>query len=241
MYSTAGCATCPDAETKSDAYAASNPDKVYAVNVHTSDAMTSPQFAYLDGLLNVTVFSSGSFNRLPFNGSSVLHKTTWNKTVINTCLTKTASAGLMINTVKSGSNGTASVTAGFNKSMSGNYKLTVYLVEDDVTGTGSGYNQANYYNNIASSPFYHLGNPIIGYKHGFVLRKVLSASTGDAVPATSINAGGSYSKTYSFNTTGYNASKLYVIAFVNKLGSSPLTQEIMNVQRVKYGSNKAWD
>ena len=50
MYSTVSCATCPDAEHKYRLYAANNPDKVYGVCVHTSDAMASPQFNVLDNL-----------------------------------------------------------------------------------------------------------------------------------------------------------------------------------------------
>jgi hypothetical protein len=241
MYSTVHCATCPDAELKSDTYASLNPDRVYGVNVHTNDGMANAQFGFLDGLLNVITYSSGSFNRLPFNGVSVLHKTTWNKTIVSTALNKAASCGLQINTTRSGSNATVSVTAGFNKSLSGNYKLTIYVVEDNVTGTGPNFDQSNYYNNIATSPWYHLGNPIVGYQHGFVLRKVLTPAIGVAIPSASVAAGGSFAKTYTFSTTGYNASNVYIIAFVNKAGSTALTQEIMNVQRVKLGSNKAWD
>jgi hypothetical protein len=241
MFSTTGCATCPDAEYKYDKYALAYPDKVYGVNVHTNDAMAHSQFGFLDGLLNVTQYSSGSFNRIPVNGVTVLHKTTWKTSVVTNCLNKTASCGLMINSTKSGTNASVTVTAGFNKVLSGNYKMTIYVIEDNVVGTGPGYNQANYYNNIATSPFYQMGNPIIGYPHSYVLRKVLTPSLGVSVPATSVVNGGSFSKTYSFSTTGYNSSQLYVVAFINKAGSTPTTQEIMNVQRVKLGFNKAFD
>ncbi len=241
MFASAHCATCPDAELKHSNYAKAYPDKIYGVNLHSNDAMTNPQFTYLDGLLNVTQFSSGSFNRIPVNGVTVLHKTTWKSSVISNCLAKTASCGLMINTSKTATTGTVAVTSGFNKSLSGNYKITVYLVEDKVSGSGSGYNQSNYYNNISSSPFFQLGNPIVGYNHGYVLRKVLSTSLGDAIPVTSIKSGGSYTRNYTFSTVGYNAAQLYVIAFINKTGSNYLTHEIMNVQRVKLGSNKSFD
>ncbi len=241
MYSTVHCATCPDAEVKYDNYAAANVDKVYGVTVHTNDAMANAQFGFLDGLMNVTAYSSGSFNRLPFNGVAALHKTTWNKTIIGSCLSKTASTGLMLTSTISGSNATTTITAGFNKVLSGTYYLTVYAVEDNVTGSGSGYDQANYYNNIATSPFYQLGNPMVGYKHSYVLRKVLTPAIGVVIPASSITAGGSFSKTYTFSTTGYSTSQIYLIAFVNKTGPTYLTQEIMNVQRVKLGMNKAWD
>lgn len=241
MYSTVSCATCPDAEQKYRNYAAQHPDKVYGVNIHKGDAMNNVQFDFLKTLLNVTQYSSGSFNRLPFNGVSVLHKTTWTSTIVNTCLNKTAACGLKINSTISGNLLSTTVYSGFNQAMSGTYNLTVYLLEDSVTGTGSGYNQSNYYNNIASSPFYQLGNPIIGYNHSYVLRKVATSNNGIIIPASYIHAGGIYGKSFSIDISGYDPSQLYIVAFINKVGTTTLTQQIMNVQRVKAGKSKNWD
>ena len=241
MYATTYCATCPDAELKQRQYAAMFPGRIFGVNIHTNDKMSNPQFGFLDNLLNINQYSSGSFNRLPFNGVSVVHKTKWTKAMVSTCLNKTASCGLKITTTKSSLSGTATVTAGFNKSMSGNYKLTVYLVEDSVSGIGPGYDQSNYYNNISGTPWYHKGNPIVGYQHPFVLRRVLTSSIGTSIPATSIKAGGSFTQTFNFSTSGYDNKQLYIVAFINKAGSTPTTHEVKNVQQVKLGSGKNWD
>lgn len=241
MYSTTGCATCPDAEQKYRNYAANNPDRMYGVCVHNSDAMDHPQFDVLDNLFNVDVYSSGSFNRMPFSNEVVLPKTQWSNNIVNTCLNRTASCGLKINSSYSGNNASVTVTAGFNTALSGDYHLTVYLIEDSVSGTGTGYNQSNYYNNISSSIFYQMGNPIVGYQHDFVLRKVLTSSLGEIIPQTSIKRNGMFSKNISFSISGYDHSQLYIIAFINKTGSTSLTHEIKNVQQVKLGSNKNWD
>ena len=241
MYTTAGCATCPDAHNKFRIYAANNPDRVYGIGVHTSDAMTSPQFNVLDSLFSVTAYSSGSFNRLPFNNLAVLHKTTWTNTIVNSCLNKVATCGLKINSSYSGTNAQVTVTAGFNTLIPNNYRLTVYLIEDSVSGTGSGWDQSNYYNNIASSMFYQMGNPIIGYQHNSVLRKVVTPSLGEPLSQRMVNKAGTYEKSYSINITGYDASQLYIVAFVNKIGTSALTHEVLNVQQVKLGNNKNWD
>jgi hypothetical protein len=241
MYSTTGCATCPDAEYKYRQYATAHPDLIYGVCIHTSDAMSTPQFNVLDNALDITAFSSGSFNRIAFNGVSVLHKTTWNNTIINTCLNKTASCGLKLNTIISGNTAQIAITAGFNQLLSGDYRLTAYIVEDSVTGTGTGYNQSNYYNNISTSIYYMLGNPIVGYEHNCVLRQVITPAMGDVIPAGSMKAGGIYANSYSVNIAGYNHSRLYLIAMINKVGNSPTTHEIMNVQRVKLGLTKAFD
>jgi hypothetical protein len=241
LYTTVSCATCPDAQYKYRNYANNNPDRVYGVCVHTYDAMSSPQFGVLDNLFSVNQYSSASFNRIPFSNAVVIHKTQWSNNIVNTCLNKTASCGLKITSTVSGSTAQAVVTAGFNQLLSGDYRITAYLVEDSVVGTGSGYNQSNYYNAISTSPFYNMGNPIIGYPHTFVLRQVLTQPLGELVPVTSLKKGGLASNTFNFSISGYNASRLYLIAFVNKVGTTGLQHEIMNVQRVKVGESKYWD
>ncbi|MEP7265864.1 MAG: Omp28-related outer membrane protein [Bacteroidota bacterium] len=241
MYSTTGCATCPDAEQKYRVYAANHADKVYGVCIHNSDAMDHPQFDVLDNLFNINVYSSGSFNRLAFSNEVVLPKTSWTNNIVNTCLSKTAACGLKINSTYTGNIADVTVTAGFNTTLSGDYHLTIYLLEDSVSGSGSGYNQSNYYNNISSSIFYQLGNPIVGYQHDYVLRQVLTSPIGETIPQTLIKRSGTFSKHISFSIAGYDHSQLYIIAFINKTGSTALTHEVKNVQQVKLGSNKSWD
>lgn len=242
LYSTVGCATCPDAEQKFKNYATAHPDKVYGANIHNGDAMNNAQFGVINTMLNITQYSSGSFNRLPYNGSAVLHKTTWASSgMVNSCLAKTAKCGLKINSSFVGNMLNVAVTAGFAQSMTGNYNLTVYLIENGVTGSGAGYNQANYYNNIVGSQWYQLGNPIVGYVHNNVLRKVATPGLGTPISSTFIHQGGVFLSTFNIDVTGYNQNNLYVIAFVNKVGTSATTHEIMNVQQVKAGQNKNWD
>ena len=241
IYSTASCATSPDAELKYRNFALQHPDKMYGVCIHNNDAMANAQYSYLNNQLNIGSYASGSFNRTPYNGAVVLPKTIWSSSIINNCLNKTSKCGLKISSSISGNLLTTKIYTGFNQPMNGNYFLTVYLMEDNVTGTGSGYNQANYYNNNSASPFYQLGNPIVGYSHSCVLRKVITASQGLSIPASSIQVGGTFAKSFSIDISNYNKANLYIIAFINKQGSSSITQEILNVQQVKAGQNKNWD
>ena len=242
MYSTAGCATCPDAELKYRNYAAQYPDRVYGVCVHTSDAMSSPQYSFLNSLFNITVFSSGSFNRLPYNGNVVLPKTAWASSgSVASSLNKIAKCGLKISTALNGTILSGTATAGFNQSLTGSYYMTIYLIEDSVTGTGSGYNQTNYYNAISTSPFYQMGNPIIGYNHNTVLRSVLTPAIGTPIASAYIHSGGTFSKSFTIDVSSYDKPQLTVVAFINKAGSTSLLHEVMNAQRVKAGQTKNWD
>jgi hypothetical protein len=241
MYSAAGCATCPDAEYKYRQYAAAHPDQIYGVCIHNGDAMDHPQFDVLNNEFNITAYSSGSFNRLPFNNEVVIHKTAWTNTIVNSCINRTAKCGLKLQSSYNGNTANVTVSAAFNSTVAGDIRLTVYLLEDSVSGTGTGYNQSNYYNTTASSPFYQMGNPIVGYQHNYVLRKVATPSFGEIIPQVNIHSSGKYTANYSIDISGYDKNQLYIVAFVNKKGTTALTHEILNVQRVKLGEQKSWD
>ncbi len=240
MLSTVHCATCPDAEQKYRNIAAAHPDRVYGISIHNSDAMETPLYNFIDSVFTIPYYASGMLNRTPFGGTLVLPKGNWNAN-INSCLNKTASCGLKINSSISGNNATVDVFAGFNTFLPGNYNLTVYLFENGVSGTGSGYNQANYYNSTTGSPFFGLGNPIIGYQHDFVQRQVLTSNIGDVIHPFSGSRNACIKRSFNFNISGYNASQLYVIAFINKVGNTSTTHEVMNVQQTKLGTNKNFD
>jgi len=97
-----------------------------------------------------------------------------------------------------------SVSAYFVSGANNNYKLGVVLTEDDVTGTGSSYNQSNAYaggNNGAMGGFESLPNPVpaaqMVYDH--VARAIKPSFTGyaNSFPAT-VNAGETHTITATF-------------------------------------------
>ena len=242
MFGTVHCATCPDMEQKYRIQATLHPGKVFGYVAHNSDAMDIGMFDYLDSIFNVATYASGTLNRVPITGVVAVPKSKFTKANVDSCLKKTAACGVQITSSVNGNTASITVDAGFNKTMSGNYKLTVLLCEDSVVGIGSNYNQSNYYNTTIGSLWYGLGNPIIGYVHDFVPRKILSASKiGDAITPSTIKAGGLFTKTYSVSITGYNRNRLSIIAFINKVGTTSLTHQVMNVQGTKLGVNKNFD
>ncbi|MFK7783724.1 MAG: Omp28-related outer membrane protein [Crocinitomicaceae bacterium] len=96
------------------------------------------------------------------------------------------------------------ITADFQAAANDDYKLAVVLTEDGVTGTGSGYAQANAYAGGSNGPmggYENLPSPVpaaqMVYDH--VARALEPSFAGDATsfPAT-VNSGDSHSKTYSF-------------------------------------------
>ena len=133
------------------------------------------------------------------------------------------------------------VHAGFNSTLNGDYKLTVYLIEDGVTGTGYGYDQRNYYDTDSESPFYNLGDPIEGYEHNHTLRAVLSESLGDPIMVSEMVSGGEHIGTYTVDLSSYNKNNLSIVAFVTYIGSTITEHEIMNVQKCGIDGFQDWD
>ena len=61
-------------------------------------------------------------------------------------LEKIASCGLAIKSDVSNGNAEIDVHVGFNEQIQGDIRLNVYLIENNVTGTGYGFDQRNFYN-----------------------------------------------------------------------------------------------
>ncbi|MFM7661607.1 MAG: Omp28-related outer membrane protein [Bacteroidota bacterium] len=97
-----------------------------------------------------------------------------------------------------------SVTANFQASANSNYKMACVLTEDEVTGTGSGYNQSNAYaggNNGVMGGYETLGNPVpaaqMVYQH--VARAIAPSFSGltGCFPAT-VNTGELHTVNFQF-------------------------------------------
>lgn len=239
-FTGAWCGYCPDGVYKMNNLISSNPGKVVGASIHEGDPMEISLFNSLDATYNVSGFPQGMVSRVPYSGNVSMSRSNWTAAV-NAILAKTAKCGLALNSALVGTDSLkVTVHCGFNEALTGDYRLTVYLLEDSVTG-GSSYNQANYYNSDAASPFYQLGNPIIGYKHNHTVRKVLTANLGDAIPASSMVAGGEYKVDLGVKLTGFDSDNCRLVALIHRWGTAPTTHEVMNVQEVEAGDVQDWD
>ena len=114
-----------------------------------------------------------------------------------------------------------SVTSNFALAANGNYKAACVLTEDDVTGTGSGWNQSNAYaggNNGVMGGFEALSNPVpaatMVYDH--VARAIAPSFNGmaNSYPAT-VNAGDSYTMQVSFTLPAdWDETKIHIIGMI---------------------------
>ena len=244
-FTGAWCGYCPDGAYRVKNLINDNDGRVVGVSLHagnpTGDAMEIAHTNYLETTYQNTGFPSGMVDRVSIDGFTSLNRGYW-EYVANDQLLKTAVCGLAIISEVNGQNATVEVHAGFNSTLNGDdYRLTVYLIEDGVTGEGYGYDQRNYDNTIAESPFYNLGDPIIGYEHNHTLRAVLSESLGDAIMVSEMVSGGEHIETYTVDLSSYNKNNLSIVAFVTYIGSTITEHEIMNVQKCDIDGFQDWD
>lgn len=125
------------------------------------------------------------------------------------------------------------VEARFFANHTGEKRFNLIVIEDSVTGSGTGYDQVNAYNNQAGSKWYKKGNPIKNFYHRHVVRKLIGGAWGvdNSLPNT-VQAGDV--KTYTFSTkldNTWKPEKMYLVATVAEYsddGTKPRT--ILNAE-----------
>ncbi|OFY95760.1 MAG: hypothetical protein A3K10_07650 [Bacteroidetes bacterium RIFCSPLOWO2_12_FULL_31_6] len=240
-FTASWCGYCPDGAYRIDQLEETYSGQVIAAAIHSGDIMEIDQYDLLDNEFDNSGFPSGMVDRVPYLYEVAMSRSYWSG-VAYTQLMKTPNCGLAIKSSVSGNNATIEVHAAFNTTLSGDIRLTVYVTEDGVTGSaGSDYDQENYYNSDSSSPFYGLGDPIVGYEHNHLLRAVASDYLGDAIASSYLVAGGEFTKTYTVDVSGYTQSKTKIVAFVSEVGSTYDTHEVLNAQEVTIGGIQDWD
>jgi len=246
-FTGAWCGYCVDGAYKMETILNSNQGRAIGVAIHDGDGMSTGIFTYLDGIFNSTGYPQGMVSRVPYQGATCLSRSSWSSAA-NLILNKSVYCGLALKVFTTGDSVKAEVHCGFDTTLtSGSYSLVVYAVENNVTGTGTQFDQHNYYSSASGvsptpgHPFYNLPEIITGYKHMNVLRKTLTANSGESIPVSSIIKGNELIKNYAFKPTNINTSQLRIVAFIQKNGTSSTTYEVLNVQECAFGSTKNWD
>lgn len=236
-YSTAPCGYCPNGSYVMDTILLNHND-ILGVTHHAgyqTDSMTISE-----SLTLATEFAPGApyaaFNRVHWPGEvypSSSDRTIWSSRAVSQ-LNVPSPVNVTIATTWNSTSRQLDITAYatfVDYAYPGDIRISVFVIEDSVIGSGTGYNQTNYYNTTSGSPFFGLGNPIIGYAHRHVLRAVPSGAWGTAgVIATAPTPGQNYSKNYNYTApASYNENKMSVIAFINYYDASG-RREILNAE-----------
>lgn len=234
---------CPDGIYKMQTLMNSNSNLI-GVCIHEGDAMEIPQFTSLMGTFNnnqLPLYPSAFISRTSSANVLFLNKLQWlsNTTVIQN---KTAPCGLAIESSVNGSTLQVTIHSGFCQPVSGDLRLNVYIIENEIQANGTGYSQTNTNSyNDPSSPYFNAGSPIPGYKHNNVLRKVLTNSLGNTINPSNAVPDSKQTDSFTVDISGINVTKAKIIAFISKNGNSPLTHQVLNVQSCALNQFKNWD
>jgi thiol-disulfide isomerase/thioredoxin len=200
------CGWCPRGAVFMEQMANDYPSTWVGIAVHNADPMTVTAYdAGVSAL--ISGYPSGLIDRIPETDPSDF------PTVYASRVAVTRPAGVAVSNGWNPSTRVMSVTvdATFAASLTGvSMRLAAVIVEDDVTGTTSSYNQTNYYSSTSQNiPLSGAGhnwqtepNPVLAanmtYDH--VARALLPSFAGQlsSIP-TSVTAGNTYS--YTFNYT----------------------------------------
>ena len=131
----------------------------------------------------------------------------------------------------------ADVEATFTKSMNGDIRLNLMVIEDEVTGTGQGYDQSNYISGNASfkgHPYFDKPSVIKGYSHRSVVRAYPAGVWGikNSIPAIT-STGEKYTASFTYTVPEeYNAGNILLVGAVQKFGPNANSKEILNAHQV---------
>lgn len=232
QHTGAWCGWCVDGTVKMDEILDLYGEQVIGVKIHNGDDMAIPEQSVVARALGLTGYPTGSIDRKDFGGSVFLSRNAW-KTSCESQMQQKAKAEVdcFYTLDKEARIVRIQVMANITESMNFPLKFNAYIVEDDVTGEGRGYNQSNYLSGrpgFEDTPYYDEPSTIIGYHHMKVVRKMIGGAWGVAggLPE-SVKAGDFYS--YEFESEIDEAWKIDDVYFVGMLqADAEDNKEIIN-------------
>ena len=243
-FTAAWCGYCPWGAAIVENIVNDN-ENVIPVAVHVRDGMAIDHSSFLEMTYQNNSYPAGMVDRAPYNVNDTTQVVSFNAGYFSyfsaNQLLLEAECGLAMRSNVSGDIATIEVRAGFNTDLSGDYRLTVYLLEDGVTGSGYGFDQINWDNEEPQSDFYEMGDPIVGYVHDHTLRAVLSGELGDPLDESVLTSGGEHIASYSIEISNYDKKNLSAVAFIQRIGADFTQHEVLNVQQVGITGFQDWD
>jgi hypothetical protein len=230
----------PEANRDLHALVLSGKDRVYSTGLHLGDVMNNIQSNFVLSAMGNTnpAIPCGLVNRTSISGNLFLDSKHF-AAATSTLLVQPVNCGISMSTSYMGNSAAVSVTAGFNGTMTGTYRMVTYLTEDKVVSLAPAFYQLNGFNNTPGSPYYNAGNPIHGMEYYNVIRRTLSRLNGDPIASNLITPGGTVTFNYQMDLPQKLAatSQYMIISFIVDMN----TNEVVNVQQCTLGSNKGWN
>ncbi len=230
-FTGAWCGWCPDGGVVLENMITAYPGQVIGVSIHDGDAME-----YAEGVrtaFGVSAYPNALVDRYVFPGETdePHSRSAWESNAVSRFTKYTpVEVGVTHSYDAATRTITATVTADFVDYASGDMRFNLEITEDNVTGSGTGYDQVNYLNGTAGHPFEGAGDPIIGYSHRHVLRANPSGAYGNAgvIPST-VSPGSYYSETFTYVIpASYDETEISVVGFVAYANPVIGEREILN-------------
>ncbi len=236
-FSTAPCGFCPDGHFVLDTIL-SRHHNILGVGHHAgyqTDAMTiSASSNIASEFTNGAPFAAINRTKWPNEAlTATSNRAVWSSRAVS-LLNKPSPVSINVSTNWTAGTRNLDIDVNLNfvdYAFPGDMRISVFVIEDSVIGSGNGYDQTNYYNNSTNSPFFGKGDPMPNYPHRHVLRAAPSTTWGtSAIIPNGPAPGQNYSQHYSYTVpASYNEDKMSVIAFVNYYDVSG-RREILNVE-----------
>jgi len=232
------CGYCPEGASILDDIS-NNESNAIPIAYHNRDAMANAQGD------SVASFFGPAFPQAVFNrGGSPISRGSWTGAATSTVAgASSATVNFMELRFNPGSRiMTAKVEIGFTGYLQGDLRLGLMIIEDSVTGTGSGYDQTNYFNTTAGHQFQGRGNPIPNYVHRHVFREAIGSVWGNpGILPNEVNFGTRAEHTFEqLIPITYDVNQISLVAFVSQVsnsGTNVSDRKIINGEGVHMMSN----
>ena len=183
QHTAAWCGWCVDGTVVMDEILELYGDQVIGVKIHGGgDGMVIPEQSVIGSVLGLTGYPTGAVDRKDFGGSVFLGRSSWKASCESQIQQKAkAEVDCFYTLDKDTRIVRIQVMANIVEPMDFPLKFNAYIVEDHVTGTGSGYDQKNYISfrpGFQDNPYYDQPSTLYGYHHMKVVRKMLGGAWG---------------------------------------------------------------
>ena len=248
-FTTVQCGYCPEGHMVLDAILAAHPDVIgmchhagFGTDAMTITANSTIATAFADGAPTAAV----DRHRFPGDaGNIAISRNLWESAAIDR-LAVPAPCNVQI--YGSFNTTTLAVTANVkvdfvDYALPGDIRISLFVVENHVTGTGTSWDQHSYFYNTTGHAFYHVGvynatngyATIAGYDHKHVVRDELSPVWGTPSIISS-NVAPSQTFTKSYTTTlnaGWKKDDVTLVAIISYYNSDNNKKDIINSTEVK--------
>lgn len=232
------CGNCPRAheiaKTLSDTYG----DRLVVMGVHLSSfakldlghgytadyrTATGLEIDQTFGPFDGVGLPNGFINRKAFDGiSPIVGKDDWSTKIASIINTDPDAQLTITNEYNSSTrNVNIKVDGKFLNTLTGDYKLAVYITQDSIISEQKDYSK--------------VPEDLPNYVHRHVLRGAVNSTWGDLVSTGgSAAANATFSKTFNYTLDpSWDANHCHVVAFINKAGTSVTDKEVIQVEEKK--------